>query len=237
MTISEKLVKIAENEQKIYDKGKADMLSDFWDKWQDYGNRTDYDRGFAGWNADMADFLKPKYDIRPTHAYMIFAKNNALTDLPKWCADCGIELDFENCTSLTYIISDSNVTHIGIVNTTSARSLLSVFYQPQKLTTIDKIVLRTDGNQTFNDGTFICKNLENITFEGTIGNNIWFNYCTKLTTASLLSILTALSKDSTLATGKTITLATAHQAKIEADADCTEQLGAAIAAGWTVAYV
>ena len=78
--------------------------------------------------------------------------------------------------------------------------------------------------------------LENIVFEGTIGQNFWFNMCTKLTVASLLSILTALTKDSAKASGKTVTLATAHKAKIEADTACTAQLNAAIAAGWTVAY-
>lgn len=236
MTISEKLIKIAENEQKVYDKGKADMLSDFWDKWQDYGNRTDYDRGFAGWTADMEDFLKPKYDIRPTEAYMMFGNNKALTDLPAWCADCGIELDFGNCINFSYIAHRSDITHIGIINTTGSTKYNSILGWAIKLVTVDRIILKNDGSQKGSSDSFFCPNLENITFEGIIGNNIWFHACTKLTTASMLSILTALSKDSTVATGKTITLATAHKAKIEADADCTAQLSAAIAAGWTVAY-
>lgn len=223
--------------RQVYDKGKADAMSDFWDKWQDYGNRTDYQHGFAGWSADMAGFLRPKYDIRPTRAYMMFGTNKALTDLPTWCAECGIELDFSNCTYFTNFINSSVVKHIGVINTNSAKNLHNMFSGSSYIITVDKIILKSDGSQTFESAAFVAKTLENITFEGVIGKNIWFNTCTKLTTASLLSILTALSKDSTLATGKTITLATAHQAKIEADADCTEQLNAAIAAGWTVAYV
>ena len=223
--------------RQVYDKGKADILSEFWDKWQDYGNRTDYQHGFAGWSADMTDFLRPKYDIRPKYAYMMFSSNQALTDLPAWCAECGIELDFGNCTNISYFMYYSNIKHVGIINTTSANNLNTVFAGGSTIVTIDKIILLESGQQMFSTPSFENENLENITFEGTIGNNIWFSACTKLTTASLLSILTALSKDSTLATGKTITLATAHQAKIEADADCAAQLNAAIAAGWTVAYV
>lgn len=222
--------------RQVYDKGKADMLSEFWDKWQDYGKRTNYQHGFAGWTADMAYLLKPKYDIKPKRAYMMFATNEALTDLPKWCTDCGIVLDFSQCNHFSFFLYSSTITHIGVFNTKSTTSIGSILSNANALVSVDKIILKTDGSQKSDSQAFNANNLENITFEGVIGNNIWFNTCTKLTTASLLSILTALSKDSTLATGKTITLATAHQAKIEADADCTEQLNADIAAGWTVAY-
>lgn len=249
MTIAEKLEKIAQNEQQtaalnenlemrlnggeVLGRSYADA---FWDAWQDYGNRTDYAHGFAGWTADMTAFLKPKYDIRPTYAYMMFGTNKALTDLVTWCEECEIELDFSNCTSLTNFLYSSSVTHIGVVDTRKANNLTMLFGGASNLMTVDKVILKSDGSQDFGTGSFTSSKPENITFEGIIGQNFSVSGSTNLTTASLLSILTALSKDSALATGNTLTLATAHKAKIEADAACTAQLNAAIAAGWTVAY-
>ena len=222
--------------KRVYAKGKADELDAFWDAWQDGGNRTDYDHGFAGWTANMAAFLKPKYDIHPTYAYMMFGKNKAITDLVEWCEDCGITLDFSNCTSLSYLLLSSTISRVGVIDAKKVYGLGSFLSGNNYLTTVDKVIMSSDGLQKFNTDSFSALNLENITFDGVIGNNIWFHRCTKLTTASLLSILTALTKDSAKASGKTITLATAHKAKIEADTACTAQLNAAIAAGWTVAY-
>ena len=222
--------------KRVYAKGKADELDEFWDAWQDGGNRTDYDRGFADWTADMAAFLKPKYDIKPTRAYMMFGKNTALTDLVEWCEDCGITVDFSNCSDFISMLSLSSIMHVGMIDTRSAENLGAILDSAFRLKTVDKIILKSDGSQMFNSGSFAASMLEDIAFEGVIGKNIQFNNCKNLTTASLLSILTALSKDSALAAGKTITLAKAHKAKIEADTECTAQLNAAIAAGWSVAY-
>lgn len=237
MTIAEKLTKIAQNEQLVYTAGQANGLTGFWEAFQSGGNRTNYDRGFAGWTADMTAFLKPKYDMHPTNAYMMFGANKAVGDLVTLFGNCGITLDFSNCTSLTYLLHGSSVTHIGVVNTCGASGLSSMLASANALVTVDKVILKADGSQTFDSSSFSATNLENIAFEGMIGNNVWFRSCSKLTVASLLSILTALTKDSAKASGKTVTLATAHKAKIEADAACTAQLNAAIAAGWTVTYV
>ena len=84
MTIAKKLQTIAENEQRVFDagyekgkneggnteevynKGVADgkqaQYDEFWDKFQNYGNRTYYGYAFAG-NCWHTDLLKPKYPI------------------------------------------------------------------------------------------------------------------------------------------------------------------------------
>ena len=222
--------------KRVYAKGKADELDAFWDAWQDGGERTEYSYAFALWTAEAGNFLKPKYDIIPTDARYMFYKNKAITDLPEWCDECGITLDFGQCTNIAYLLHSSTITHVGVIDSQSITTHSSTFCFANDLVTVNKFLLKSDGSQTFTNQSFFASNLENIVFEGMIGNNIWFNVCTKLTTASLLSILTALTKDSAKASGKTITLATAHKAKIEADTACTAQLNAAIAAGWTVAY-
>lgn len=238
MTTAEKLTLIAENEPKIYDKGKADGLSDFWDTVQETGARTSYTYGFAGWTEAMKPYFKPKYDIRPTTGYAMFSYNDAIDDLPALCEECGIVLDFGNCSNLYSLFAYGNVTHVGVFDTTGAKSANNVFYSCKQLHTIDKLILKTDGSQTFDANTFnTCPKLENLTVEGTIGSsNLSFAQSTGLTAESLTSILTALTKDSTKASGKSITFATANKATIEADENALAQYNAALAAGWTIAF-
>lgn len=202
----------------------------FWDEYQKNGNLRVYETTFAGsgWNDTT---FTPKYPIKPSHAYLMFY-NSHITN----CYDILKQIDFSACVNFQGFILQSKIKHLGVINTTNVTGLAEAF-RSDSIKTIDKVILKNDGSQSFFDNSFRSPNLENITFEGTIGNNILFNYCTRLTTASLLSILTALSKDSTIATGKTITLSTVHRSKIEADTECMAQLNAAIAAGWTVAYV
>lgn len=248
MTTAEKLTKVAQNEQKTsalnteletrLNGGEVlggSYYDAFWDAFQNSGNRTDYRFAFAGWMAYMMAFLKPKYNIRPVYASNMFNMNKAITDLVSWCEECGIVLDFSQCIDFTHTFQNSSIKHVGIIDTRKSANVSYIMYNTQ-IKTVDKIILKDDGSQTSSTFAFQSASLENITFEGIIGQNFWFNTCTNLTTASLLSILTALTKDSTKANGKTVTLATAHKAKIEADADCTAQLNAAVAAGWTVAY-
>lgn len=238
MTTAEKLTLIAENEQKIYDKGKADNLNDLWDIIQNGGARTAYTYGFAGWTEAMKPYFKPKYDLRPTNGYAMFTSNGAIDDLPALCEELDIVLDFSSCENMVYTFNSCSVTRVGVVNTTKASALTGLFNSCTKLHTIEHLILKEDGSQTFTRNSFLyCPALENVTVSGTIGvSDLSFERSNKLTAASLTSILTALSKDSSLASGKSIAFATASKAIIEADAAALEQYNAALAAGWTIAF-
>ena len=73
MTSAEKLMKIAENELKVFQEGKKSQYDEFWDNFQENGNRTVYVSCFgSGWTADT---LKPKYTIKPINANMMFFNN------------------------------------------------------------------------------------------------------------------------------------------------------------------
>ena len=99
--------------------------------------------------------------------------------------------------------------------------------------TIEKIIINEN---TVISATWFSEDrgLENLTIEGTIGqNNFSVKDCKKLNVESLLSILTALSKN---VSGKSITFSTVHKDIIETDAQCLEQYNLAINAGWTIAY-
>ena len=67
MSISEKLTQIAENEQKVHDAGRQTEQQDFWDNFQNFGNRTYYQNAFyqtaqttGGWTDET---YNPKYPI------------------------------------------------------------------------------------------------------------------------------------------------------------------------------
>ena len=239
MSIAEKLTTVAENVPKVYEAGKKSEYDKFWDSFQDYGNRVSYAYGFVGWTLET---FKPKYDIRPSNYSNLFLNTNIPVDLPAYLEEIGIELDLAGATasdSATNVFRGSKFTRVGEIPTTMSNNVNSICWGASNLVTIDKLILKDDGTQTFAVNNFnSCNKLENLIIEGTIGNNNFnVQWSTKLTAASLLSILTALSKDSTLASGKSITLATEHQAVIEGNAECLEQYNLAISAGWTIAFV
>lgn len=241
MTIAEKLAKIAQNEPKVYAKGKADgeksAYDAFWDKWQNYGKRTDYDAGFAGWSRGCEELLKPKYNLAPTQAGSMFYSVYCLTDLPAWCEECGITLDFSHCTKFNNAFQYSKITHIGTVDTTGSANTNSLFAQANVLQTVDNLILKTDGSQIMSSTFYRCDALENLTITGTIGQSTNLNDCTKLTTESIISVLTALTKTASLASGKTLNLSTAVKTKIDESTTATEQYNAALSAGWTIAFI
>jgi hypothetical protein len=97
-----------------------------------------------------------------------------------------------------------HITRVGTINGHNAENMQVAFYNCQALKTIDKLILKSDGSTNLLSTFGECYALENITIEGTIGyNGISFKDCTKLSGASLLSIVGALS---TTTSGYTITL-------------------------------
>lgn len=62
MSIAENLEIIAENVPKVYEAGKKAEYNEFWDAFQDYGNRKDYNSAFGfGFPAEA---YNPKYDLQ-----------------------------------------------------------------------------------------------------------------------------------------------------------------------------
>lgn len=112
-TISEKLVIIAENEQRVYDAGKAASddyqvaYSDgyeggkvaeretFWNAFTQNQTRTDYSYAFNNWSKDN---FYPTCDIKGTNMSNAFRNFQGSIDLITRCAECNIYLDFSECT-------------------------------------------------------------------------------------------------------------------------------------------
>lgn len=168
MSIADKLTTISENVPKVYDSGYSKAESDFWDSFQNFGNRTYYDKAFQYWGAE---YIKPKYKIKPTSqvSYLfsenpnlkaIYAEDFDLGSVPQsttW--NGGIYGLCQRCSSLEYF---------GDINIQPNNRVGYMFYYCNNLKKIE--LLRVNENTIFN-GTFSeCHNLEEVWFEGIIGS-------------------------------------------------------------------
>lgn len=211
MSIAEKLQIIAENEEKVFEAGKKSQYDEFWDNYQQNGNRIDYQNAFSGkgWTKET---FKPKYDIRPNNAYMLFRWNQVEVDLVEWFDELGIIFDDSNIgKNVQYMYFCSKFTRIGTITLTGATNGTGdMLNSCEKLRTIDKI-LSAEATVYSNSNFLGCKALENITFEGIIGSNINFKDSSKLTKVSIESIVNALSTNTTNLTA-TLSLAAVKKA-------------------------
>ena len=195
-----------ELEQILYgkDTGGRGFYDEFWDDFQQNGTRTNYDEGLSGYGWTSKTF-KPKYSIVPKTAYMIFRDNRVSIDLVDYCEKNGITVDFSQVTNVRYAFYNTAFTHLGVLDFSKIAHAgeLTGTFNWCGAKTVDLLKLNaTQGSysSTFTD----WGELENITIEGSINcNGASFKQSTKLTKASITSIVNALSATTS---GFTITL-------------------------------
>lgn len=180
----------------------------FWDAFQENGNRTDYGGAFygIGWTPET---FKPKYDIVPTTAANLFrgTKNSMQgLDLVERLEELGIVLDVSKITgTMSSTFQYCGFSRIGVVDTRGSSKFSYTFAELDGYNrTIEKIILKDDGSQTYEGMFAYSSTVVNVTFEGVIGQN-GFNmqWAHKLSKASITSIINALS---TTTSGLTVTL-------------------------------
>ena len=235
MSIADKLATIAANEQKVYDAGKQAEHDAFWDAFQKQGNLTYYRQVFngAGWNTNT---FYPQYDIKGYVGHSTFFNFNFEMepfDLAHRLEECGVVYDSSTSTVLSSTFYSAYVSRIPAVSCISATMALTSMFAYSKVVTIDKLILKDDGSNTFNGIFTQCVKLENLTIEGTIGQNgFHVSDCTKLTHDSLMSIIGALKDYSadTSGTSWVVTLGETNLAKLS-----DEEKAIATGKGWTLA--
>lgn len=233
MSIAEKLTVVAENVQKVYEagyeKGKAEGGSDytegykngysvgmatgkdtqrfnFWSGLQKYGNLNDYSYLFYGWEEGI---FEPQYDIYPkngTYMFGNFNTSNRIVSLTELLNRYKVSLDTSRCTNFSYMFYFSWINTVPTLDTRAASDLTKMFNCATRTITIEKIILKDDGSQTFYTGSsdncfYNCNTLVDVAFDGVIGNNIGFRNSTKLSATSMANIMEHLS---TTATEKTV---------------------------------
>jgi hypothetical protein len=79
MSIAEKLVTIAENQEKVFDAGKQAEYDRFWDELQNYGKSKGYPNAFSYtmWNDKT---YNPKYTFKVSGCNNMFMSNTNITD-------------------------------------------------------------------------------------------------------------------------------------------------------------
>ena len=185
--------------------GKQAEYDAFWDKFQDNGKRQNYRACFGGdpWTADV---LNPKYDVNAITATYMFYTNPMGGDLVEHFEKIGKKLIFDGAKgrNLNNTFDSSKFTRVGKIHATGA-SWYGTFKGCANLVTIDEAGNPAEnGNAQFQSDTFSgCTALENITIVGDIVNSTSFSTSTKLTRASIESIVNHLSDD---VSGKTLTL-------------------------------
>lgn len=229
MNIADKLTQIAENEQKVYDAGYEAGRADaddseeaynqgvedgkyaewnaFWYVFQfrDGKLRTTYEYGFQAWRGSS---FKPKYDLVLSGPYNTKSFRQAQGfDLYDMTVGRGVAFDTSGATTLNAVFNQSAIGKIPPLDLSSCTSMPSTFSAMGRMsgyTTTDIVLNNLREDCTFNKTFDNAPNLENIMITGTIGQN-GFDVisCTKLSKASIESIINALSDT---ATGKTLTL-------------------------------
>ena len=207
-----------------HEAGKQDEYDRFWDTYQQNGNRTNYNLAFggAGWTDET---FKPKYPIAPV--------GNAATENTFYASEItnipdGL-LGFSQVTYCYMTFRKSKLITsppLDLSNCTQGTSWL--FGQCANLKEIK--TLKVSEEVTYDNLTYNCYALEKITFEGTIGKNISFQFNPLLTNESVQSIIDHL-KDLTGATTQTLTF------HATVGANLTDTQKAAISAkNWTLVY-
>ena len=228
MSIAEKLLTIAENEQRVYDagfeagkaqggggdteaayqEGKDAAWNEFWDAIQWKGTRNTYNYAFsgAGWNGNI---FYPKYYLIITNGQNAFADFDGGKNpfsLVDRLNELGLAFDTSNSASFSYMFSRAPFTDMPFFDTRKCSGFGYAFYSCSHLETLS-MALKDDGSQTWSNTFWRDYALKNLTItSGAIGKNgFGVQWSTFISKESLLSILNAC-KINVVGQGISITL-------------------------------
>lgn len=189
-TITNLCNEIAEKIPRVYEKGKKDEHDAFWDVFQ--SDTRNFFCKYAG-NGWTTETFKPKSDLNIVggNASYCFGYTNCNVDLVEWCEMLGIGITIKP-TVMTSMFQSSKFTRLPVIDASNASALSSVFAYCTELVTIDKLILREDGTNTFASAFYDCRALKNIVIEGVIRQNGLNFQWSPLTPESMISIITHL---------------------------------------------
>ncbi len=238
MSIADKLQTVAENQEKVFEAGRTKEWSDFWDAFQNYGDKDNYTSTFSCnglCKTQWVDILYPKYDIKPTQsmesAFMNFGSDGNF-DLEARLNECGVKLDTSKCAGFNHAFSNANISVIPEIDTSGVYrvSATDYIFYGCNCVTIRKLIL---GQYGLGANPFSStSNLANIVIEGEIIANLFINACSKLTHDSLMSFINALKdySEDTSGTVYKLTMGSKNMAKLTVD-----ELKIIETKGWTYA--
>lgn len=201
MTISEKLSKIAENEEKVFKAGKKSQYDEFWDNFQVNGTRTNYNHAF--YSEFWRNVFNPKYDIVPTdmtYMFGFFNQKRTKLNVAEILKKNNVVLDFSKMTGWpTFVFYAAAISHLPKLDC-SGLSGLAYWFGESGIENIEKLIVSE--NASFNNTFYKCYYLKHIIMEGCINYDIDFHYSGSLDKESIESIISILSET---VEGRTIT--------------------------------
>ncbi len=184
----------------VFKAGKQAEYDKFWDTFQNHGERTSYADAFRGNNFNFDNFY-PKYDIKPegNALRLLYAWED--TDMPNHTGslaqrlkECGIVLDTSKATGLNDAFAYCYFSELPTIDFTGLTSSADTVFYASRMTKLEKIIVNE--NTKVNSNCFRLPNLEDVTFEGVIGQNGYnFQWSTKLSKSSIESVINALTDD------------------------------------------
>jgi hypothetical protein len=213
--ILNKLNNATDDVEKVYEAGKKSQYDEFWDNYQQNGNRSDYLQAFAGRGWDD-DTFNPKYDIKPiTTAERMFQFFGTRTERSKDFVEIlkNVTMDFSNCERMYYTFFHANVSRIGTLDVSAAVSTTGMLSNCT-VETIEKMVFssKTDMSTIFNDATSL-KNINET--DGIISSSFVVKQC-PLTKTAFENLVRILSDETT---GLACTWRTTYKNKAFTDAE------------------
>lgn len=233
MSLADKALLLKEDFDGVYEAGKKARDAEWWDTYlaqMRAGKPSNYLFAGAGWNRDT---FYPTQDIvitsNATALFNRFSWNvNPMLDLTQRLEECGVkaEIDCSQAAAASDMFYYAWITRVPTLklNGTKYSSLTSMF-QNSKMVTVDELIIRDDGTNTFANTFTGCTALKNVKFTGVIGRSISFSDC-PLSVESLKSIITCL-KDYTGSSeySYTLTLKSSAFSVLEAEGATAEYNG------------
>lgn len=214
-----------------FENGVKSEYDRFWDSYQNNGNPQGYQYAFGGpcWTDET---FNPKHDINIIGNCGQMFSNTRITDLYGKTIGRGLKFTMSNVTYAASMFAYSSyLTHVPAISLVGLKNAYSCFAYCYALVTIDELAI--DESFVFQGDFNYCDSIENLTIKGTIGQNgLNLSWSTKLTHASLMSIINALKDYSTDTSGTTwaVTLGETNLAKLT-----DTEKAIATQKGWTLA--
>lgn len=207
-----------------YALGKEAKYNEFWDAYQDDGNRNQYSYAFAqsGWNDAT---FKPKFDIKPTELEYGFMRCQCTQKMQDIETECNMTFDFSNCTKFNYAFFYSEFTELPDIDLSKAEATLNRVFAGCKAAKIGTVTISE--NQNFNALFQSCSSLREIRFAGGIGGTGLDLTYTRLEHDSLLSLIDTLVN---VGASRTVALGSYNRNQLS-----DEEKAIATEKGWTLA--
>ena len=189
--------------------GKQAAYDTFWDAYQQNGKRKQYRHAFGGTGWTNITF-KPKYNMQPTNAYMMFYDSQMTGDLDEILSAQGVTLDFSNCTDMCYLFYLTGLNTIGTIDCSKCTIDLPSLFNSVNIVTIRNFIPPNVAMKN----TWFQSGLTNLKIGGEISANANFSRCINLTYESLMSIIKNLKDYSSSGTTYTLTLGADNLAKL-----------------------